>query len=177
MVFSNKTELSKAFLKKIIFFLISNLFFVVIAAEAFYYSKFNKNYWLDELQVISHKKLKNHYPNFAPVDLIREKNFYSEVNKNNYFVFSGVSNTNTLLSCDDNIWISSLDKYGFNNKSEDWKNAEVFAFGDSQTYGSCSKKNFIEILNLNRKEKIINLSSPGNIISIDIALLKELIHI
>ena len=162
-------------IKRYFFFSIIAILFTVIAIRSLFYSKYNKIYWHDEKTVIAHKKLKNHYENFSPIDVIRNKIFFEELNKKNYFMFSGVSNSNTVISCDDHIWIRKLDKFGFLNKSEDWENTKTFAFGDSLTYGSCSEKNFIEILNLNKKEKIINLSAPGNNLAIDIALLKELI--
>ena len=33
------------------------------------------------------------------------------MNKKNFFIFSGISNTSTVLSCDDHLWIKKLDKY------------------------------------------------------------------
>lgn len=167
-------ELLKKNKKKLIP-LISIILFCLILNNFFMTSKYNDNYWYDENKIIIKKKLKNHYQNFSPIDLIRQKDFFKEVNKKNFFIFSGISNTSTVLSCDDHLWIKKLDKYGFNNKSENWENAKIYAFGDSLVFGSCAKENFIDIWNRNKKEKIINLSSPGNIFPIDVALLKELI--
>ena len=135
-----------------------------------------ENKYLNENDFINKKKLKNHYENFSPIDLIREKSKYNFINEKKIYLFSGVANGIAVNKCNNFYNKYKMDKYGFRNESKYWNKAKIFVFGDSLVLAPCVTKNFIDYINLQRKEKIINTAQSGNNIYVNFAILKEILE-
>lgn len=125
------------------------------------------------------KKNNNIVIRYLPKILLDDKLF--NIQKNNLFPLSGVSNIKT-IHCNEEGFFSSYksDRYGFNNPDNVWNKNEIdFAIiGDSFVHGDCvNRPNDISsvIRNITQKN-VINLGYRGNGPLIEYATMREYLY-
>ena len=125
------------------------------------------------------KKNNNIVIRYLPKILLDDKLF--NIQKNNLFPLSGVSNIKT-IHCNEEGFFSSYksDRYGFNNPDTVWNKNEIdFAIiGDSFVHGDCvNRPNDISsvIRNITQKN-VINLGYRGNGPLIEYATMREYLY-